>query len=383
MNKSYIIAAVLTLGITAWVLGGYLLRSPETQTAETPAAAETADPMTVSVRTQNAQSVERHILAQGHAEPNRTVTVRAETAGQIAEIIADEGATVTSGEVIARLKINDRKARLERAKARLREAESAYGAAQSLGEKGYQTQRQSDEAYSALQTARAELEEAQLELQHTDIRAPFEGDLLESKIELGAYVAVNGEIATIVDNDPLVVSVRIPQQDISNVKTGRQASVTFATGEQREGRVRYIAARADENTRTFRVEIDVPNPDRTIPSGISAEAKIPTGSVMAHFVSPAAMSLNDEGVLGVKTVDENNRVVFHAADIVRSDVDGVWLTGLGTRARIITAGAGFVETGEEVRVSEEDDGQQPDADGRATSQLSRGEAEDERRKVRR
>jgi multidrug efflux system membrane fusion protein len=143
--------------------------------------------------------------------------------------------------------------------------------------------------------------------------------------------------------------------------------VTFATGQTRQGKIRYIAARADEDTRTFRVEVALPNPNGEIPSGISAEAKIPMGSVMAHFVSPAALSLNDEGKLGIKTVDEHDRVAFHPASIVRSSVDGAWITGLPAHARIITLGHGFVQIGEQVQVAEEegsawpDDGHEPAA----------------------
>ncbi len=376
MNKSYVIAALLTLGIAAWVLGGYAMKSAGKETPDEPAVAKAVAPMTVSVRTQEAKPVEQFIVAQGQAEPNRTVTIRAETKGQISEILADEGASVAAGDVIVRLEANDRKAMLLRAEARVREQQSAYEASESLGKKGYQTQRQADQIFSSLQTARAELEEARIELERIEIKAPFEGVVLSSPMELGAYVDVNGEVATIVDNDPLVVSIRIPQQDVSALKLGQPANVTFATGQQRDGKIRYIAARADEDTRTFRVEVEMPNPNGEIPSGISAEAKVPTGTVMAHFVSPAALSLNDEGKLGIKTVDEHNKVTFHTASIVLSDVDGAWITGLPPQARIITLGHGFVQIGEEVQVAEEQGQADPDGSREAAALLSTGSVEE-------
>lgn len=376
MNKSYVIAALLTLGIAAWVLGGYAMKSAGKETPDEPAVAKAVAPVTVSVRTQEAKPVEQFIVAQGQAEPNRTVTIRAETKGQISEILADEGASVAAGDVIVRLEANDRKAMLLRAEARVREQQSAYEASESLGKKGYQTQRQADQIFSSLQTARAELEEARIELERIEIKAPFEGVVLSSPMELGAYVDVNGEVATIVDNDPLVVSIRIPQQDVSALKLGQPANVTFATGQQRDGKIRYIAARADEDTRTFRVEVELPNPNGEIPSGISAEAKVPSGTVMAHFVSPAALSLNDEGKLGIKTVDEHNKVTFHTASIVLSDVDGAWITGLPPQARIITLGHGFVQIGEEVQVAEEQGQADPDGSREAAALLSTGSVEE-------
>ena len=369
MNKSYLIAAAFTLGLAAWVFGGYLMKSSGKETPDAPAVADTVAPMTVAVRTQEARPVEQFIVAQGQAEPNRTVTIRAETTGQVAEILADEGAIVADGDVIFRLEPNDRKSMLDRAEARVREQQSAFEASETLGKKGYQTQRQADQIFSSLQTAKAELEQARLELERIEIKAPFEGVVLSSPIELGAYVDVNGEVATIVDNDPLVVSLRITQQNISELKVGQAASLKFATGQERDGKIRYIAARADEGTRTFRVEVELPNPDGEIPSGISAEAKIPTGSVMAHFVSPAALSLNDEGKLGVKTVNEDNKVAFHTATIVLSDVNGAWITGLPAHARIITLGHGFVQIGEEVQVAEEEGNAGPDGSQEAAALL--------------
>lgn len=354
MNKSYLIATVVTLGLAAWMIGGYVVKSSGKETPDAPAVADTVAPMTVSVRTQEAKMVEKSIVAQGQAEPNRTVTIRAETTGQVAEILADEGAVVAAGDVVVRLEANDRQALLDRAKAHVREQEGAFEASEALGKKGYHTQRQEDQTFSSLQTARAELQEARIELERIEIKAPFEGVVLSSSMELGAYVDVNGEVAMIVDNDPLVVSLRITQQNISNVKVGQPASVTFAAGQHREGKVRYVAPRADENTRTFRVEVELPNPGGEIPSGISAEAKLPTGTVMAHFVSPAILSLNNEGKLGVKTVNKDDKVVFHPVEIVLSDVNGVWVTGLPTPARIIALGHGFVQVGEQVRVAEEE-----------------------------
>jgi len=369
LNKSYLIAAGFTLGLAAWVAGGYVFKSAGKETPDAPAVADTVAPIIVSVRTQDAKSVEQYIVAQGQAEPNRTVTIRAETAGQVDEILADEGAIVAAGDVIVRLEPNDRKSMLDRAEARVREQQSAFDASETLGKKGYQTQRQADQTFSSLQTAKAELEQARLELERIEIKAPFEGFVLSSPIELGAYMDVNGEVATIVDNDPLVVSLRITQQNISDLKVGQAASLTFATGQQRDGKIRYVAARADEDTRTFRVEVELPNPDGEIPSGISAEAKIPTGSVMAHFVSPAALSLNDEGKLGVKTVNEDNKVAFHTAAIVLSDVNGAWITGLPAHARIITLGHDFVQIGEQVQVAEEEGNASTDGSQEAAALL--------------
>ena len=104
---------------------------------------------------------------------------------------------------------------------------------------------------------------------------------------------------------------------------------------------------------SFRIEIEVPNPQATIRSGMSAEARIPTGTVSAQFVSSALLSLDAGGAIGIKTVDDDNVVVFHPIDIVMSEKNGIWVSGLPEVARVITVGHGFVSQGQLVRVSAE------------------------------
>jgi multidrug efflux system membrane fusion protein len=372
LNRSYLIAAALALGITAWMLAGYLVTEPANEAASvSQPSVKPPELMTVEVRLQKARQVARHIVAQGQVEPNRTVTVRAETAGKIAEVVAEEGRAVQAGDVLVRIELADRQVRLNKAEALVREWQRAHEGADRLGEKGYQSQRLIDETYSELQSAQAALEEIRLEISNTAIRAPFDGILEARRVELGDYVAVNGEIATIVDNDPLVVAVQIAQQAIEDIALGDAATVAFATGQEGEGPVRYVAPRAEEATRTFRVEIAVPNPDSRIPSGTSAEARLPTGTVLAHFVSPGLLSLNDSGVLGVKTVDETDSVAFHPVTIVLAESSGIWVSGLPDDARIITVGQGFVRDGETVRVvPAEDSGVASDRAGGTVGMLS-------------
>ena len=70
---------------------------------------------------------------------------------------------------------------------------------------------------------------------------------------------------------------------------------------------------------------------------------------MAHFVTPALLSLADDGSIGLKTVDERNRVRFRPVEIIEDTPDGIWLGGLPREIRIITVGQEFVVAGQEVR----------------------------------
>ena len=352
MKKSYLIAAALTLAITGWMLAGRFALTPGSETAkEVHATDETAPSLiSVEVRVSNASQVARHIVAQGQVEPNREVTIRAETKGRVKEVVARKGRAVLTGDLLVRLEMNDRLAREQKAEALVQEKQRAYDSARQLGKKGLQAERVVDESYSALRSAQADLAEIRLEITNTVMRAPFNGILAERAVEVGDYVEINGEVATIVDNNPLVVSAHIAQQNIGQFTLGDIADVSFATGQQRKGKVRFIAPRADDSTRTFRVEIEISNPNSRIPSGTSAEARIPTGEVTAHFISPALLSLNETGQVGIKSVNDNGSVEFHPATIVLAEAQGIWVSGLPEQTRIITVGQGFVRAGESVSV---------------------------------
>lgn len=359
MNRSLLAAAGLALAAVAWLASGALAPAPEgkaapSATSATSAGAVSGDttrggPMRVAVATQEARPIERAIVVRGQVEPNREVTVRAETGGRIAEVVAVEGRPIEAGQAIVRLRMNDREARLARIEASVREHRRAYDAAKKLGQRGFETERRLDRAWAELQASEAELAQVQLDIENTTIRAPFDGVLEDRRVELGDYVGMGDEVATVVDNDPVIVAVQVAQQDIAGLAPGAGADVALMTGERRAGTMRYVGARADDATRTFRVEIELANPAGAIPSGVSAEARIPTGAIAGHFLSPAVLALSDAGALGVKTVDAANRIVFRPVSVVQAEADGVWVAGLPETARIVVVGQGFVREGDLVQ----------------------------------
>lgn len=349
---SAVIALLIVLVFAAWMASGLL--APDAEVPPPPSAAIGPPAVTVEVRPSRSRDVTRFLVVRGDVAPARDIPLRAETAGTVANLPVRKGTRVEAGQAIVRLAGRDRDARLERAQAELSRAAEDHRAVERLADRGYATTTRLRQAFAELQAARAAVEEIAEEIADTTIRAPFAGVLETLDVEPGEYVPVGTEVARIVDVDPLIVEVRVPQRNIRNVRLDTRTAVHFATGGRDEGVVRYIAANADRSTHTFLVEIEVDNSEARLPAGISAEAHIPLGQVAAHFVSPAFLSLDDQGVLGVKTVDENDRVEFVPVEIVRAENAGVWLAGPPDEARIITTGQGFVSPGERVRIVEGD-----------------------------
>jgi len=167
-------------------------------------------------------------------------------------------------------------------------------------------------------------------------------------VDIGQFVSVGDELMTVVDLDPIKVVVPISEEKISLLQVGQKSIITPINGEPFEGEVTYLSRVADPATRTYQVELKSKNPDYKVPDGMTVEASIPVKQAKSHFISPAILSLNEEGKVGLKVVDQNNPAKFLPVEIVDTATDGVWVLGIPDSTRIITVGQEFIKDGETV-----------------------------------
>lgn len=289
------------------------------------------------------------LIYTGRTEVARRGVVRAETEGRVVAVAAEESARIAEGDLIVELAANDRYARLREAQALVNQREIEFDAAQQLAGKGYQTEAARAQAEANLSAARAALERIQVDLARITIEAPFEGIVESRPVEIGDYVQPGTEIAHIVDFDPIVVTVQVSEREISRVEPGVMAEVELVSGEQHTAIVSRIATTADQQTRTFEVELEIANEDALIRDGLTAKVLLPAQQVMAHKISPALLALADDGAVGVKAIDAENRVVFYPIEIVEDTADGMWVSGLPPEVTLISVGGAYVAPGVKVR----------------------------------
>ena len=368
-HRSWIISASIITIVTLWLVSGQLGSDESAGPVVDTDAAESIPKNAVRVRTQAAEEVMRTIIVNGKTAPARIVNLAAETDGRVEYIGAERGASLARGNVIVRLDERDRSARLAQAQALLKQREVEYAARERLKSESYVSEAQLQEAVALLETARAELTRAELDLDYMTIRAPFAGALQSRAVEIGDFVKRGDPIATYVDNRTIIVSANVSEFDAHYVDVDDRAEARLATGETVQGRIRYVAPVADEATRTFTVELEVDNADGALRAGGTAELRIPAETVLAHRISPALLTLDDAGNVGVKIVDETGEVQFVVADIALTSNDGVWLAGLPEIATIITVGQGYVASGTTVAAVPESDAETAIAagDGKAAN----------------
>ncbi|MCB9989954.1 MAG: efflux RND transporter periplasmic adaptor subunit [Rhodospirillales bacterium] len=361
MKKSYLIALSIAVIAVLWVASGII--APASETTDQPAVeakaagGEDKALAEVRVRESTAESVTGDVKVTGRTGASRQVVIKAEIAGRVTEIVLEEGTPVTEGQVIAHLEKRDREARTAEARQRLSQREIEYNAAKSLENKGLNSKVRLAQAKADMEEARAILKQAEIDFENTEITAPFDGILYDQVIETGDYVTAGDPLFSIVDLDPIAVRGFVTEQQVINLVPGGKAMADFLGSGSLEGTITYISPAADPETRTFAIEISIPNPAQKIIAGMTAQLRIPTAAHPAHKISPSVLSLNDEGRVGVKFVDENDTVQFSPVAILGDYPDYMLVGGLPDKVRLITVGQDFVVPGQHVKpVPAEGDG---------------------------
>jgi len=359
MRRSVITSLLIALAVAAWVLSGRLGQDPEAGAANTSVletnAARQSLPVLVRTRHVVAEERGREVILHGRTEAKRSVDVKAETSGRIVEIFVRKGAVVQRGTRIARIALEDREARLAEAEGRVHQRELEFNAAQQLAERGFRSATKMAEAAAELDKALAYQTQVEIDIGNTELRAPFAGVVESRPVEVGDVLSTGSIVARIVDQDPFLVVGQVSERDVQRIGLGDPGRAELVGGQIVDGRVSFIATTANPQTRTFRVELEVSNKDRTLRDGLTSEIRIPVDRQPAHLISSAALTLNDKGALGVRIVVPEDTVRFVPVEIIDDTPAGIWIIGLPNAVDVITVGQEFVRDGDIVRTAVEEE----------------------------
>ncbi|MCH1476280.1 MAG: HlyD family efflux transporter periplasmic adaptor subunit [Alphaproteobacteria bacterium] len=373
------------------------------------AAATAGMPIISSVTVENSK-VRRSVRASGVTRPKAIITLSAEIGGTAVKVPAVEGRQIEAGDVLVVIDTSTLPARIEAAKAEIAAATTALDSATAQSRGTYIEQRAAAEAnlevakqrleiaqklakqnFSApvelaqlkanyenarmtlaqidlaknlrsdvdiaqnrarLATAKSNLAVLRDQLAKSTIKAPVAGWLETMHLEQGEQIAAGSPAATILDMGELKIVVAVPQTNIGEVELDDQVNVNVAGAGMRKGAVTKIASISSTTTRTFDVEVTVPNPGRELRAGMTVEANIDVGFQPAFGMSPAHLSVAGDGSLTAK-IDDGGTVRVVPVELVRSGVEQVFVSGLADGAALLTFGQAFVNAGDPVRVSPE------------------------------
>lgn len=354
LKFSYVLAIGLAAGIGMWMYSGtYVIGGRGDSADATPPPAERQekagnDLFRVQVSTLTATERQPVLEIRGRTEAEAKVEVRAETAARVVERPAIEGNHVSKGDVLCVLDKGTRESKVLEATAALAQAELDHTAASQLNSKGFTAETRVMAMQAALDAAQARVEEAKMELSRTVIHSPIDGVIQSPMANVGARLNIGDVCATVVETDPMIAIGQVSEADIGLISKGMDAEVRLISGQTMSGTVRYIAPAADPETRTFRIEVELPNKDGIARDGTTALTRLKLPSQKAHKISPAILTLNDDGELGLRGVTDDQVTVFYPVKVLGGGEDGIWVGGLPDTVRIITVGQDYVTDGQKV-----------------------------------
>jgi multidrug efflux system membrane fusion protein len=351
MKGSCITAVAIVVGAAAWIASGHFLprESAEGQAAVRPAEAETK-PFRVAVMPTELVPPRQRLVLSGRTEADRKVMVTARTGGVLTDLRVRRGSAVKKGEIIAVLSDEAREAQVEQARTVVAQRRKELEARSKLIASGTMPRLELGNLEAALKIAEAQLAQAEAEYERGHVRAPWDGIINDVPVEVGgAAFSIQGrEIAQLVALDPMLAVVEVAERRLGGIAVGDEADIRLVDGQTARGRVRFISKTASPATRTYRVEIEIPNADGKIPDGLTAEVAILLAPVMATRVPRSALTFSSAGELGVRTVNGTSEVVFRPVTIVEDEHAFMWVAGIADGERVIVEGQDFVREGQRV-----------------------------------
>ena len=352
---SLFLALLIAAGLWYWFAGrhdGVVAPSAaaveeEAPVAEAPAPPAVDAPVPVLVIDSKAQETVATLTLRGRTEALRNVQVPAEITGRVISEPLRRGAQVEKGQVLCRLDPGVRPAELAEAEAALAEATVEASAATRLQQKGYTAETTLRAREAQLQAAEARLDKVRRDIENLEILAPFDGVLESDTAEIGSLLTPGGYCANVIDLSKVKVTGFVAEQEVDLLSLGQPARARLINGVTAEGEITFLARSADNETRTFTVEVTIDNSDGLIRDGMTAELKIELPPETAHLIPQSALTLNDEGQMGVR-VDDGGTARFLPVAIMHDTPDGIWVGGLPETASIIIVGQEFVRDGRRI-----------------------------------
>jgi multidrug efflux system membrane fusion protein len=345
LKPRYQWAGGIAILVGLWVATGMF----NSQAAQAPASDIVDKPTTPRVRVSQSVASERDatVIIRGRTQAKNEVDVRAEVEGVVQAIHFDKGDRVKKGDTLCEIRLNDRGAKVAQAAALVAQTQKELQVAQDLYKQGFRSKTQLAQSEAAYAQAQAGLATMNVALANTRIKAPFDGIVDDRYVNAGDYMRPGDKCEMVIAPEPFLATGTVSEQDVGGISLGDLATVKLVTGENVTGKVSFVADRADQMTRAFRIEVELPNPDAKLRDGVSAEINIAVRKVKAHHISPGIMVLSDKGAVGVRVV-QNGIVAFMPVRVLSEDPTGAWITGLPDTVTFITVGQEFVNDGQRV-----------------------------------
>lgn len=351
-----VLALVVFVAAALWVATGHFAAvGSEASKATEAKAAEpvpAAPKRTVAVVRAEVADYARLIRISGVTEADKLAVLAARSNGVVQSLAAEPGDSVERGAVVMLLEGEDVRAAVKTAQDQLAQAAEQLAVGEALNAKGSLPETQLTARRAAKSAAEGALSQAQAAADRLSLVAPFSGTVDAVNVEQGEWVQQGTPIATLISLDPIIVKAEVAERDVAHVSVGAKALVRLVSGVELEGTVKHLARKASDKTRTFALEVDLPNPDGAISSGMTAELRLTAATQPALTVPRSVLTLNEAGQIGLRVVQDGDIAAFLPVDLIDDTEAGFVVTGVPQGTRVIVAGQDLVRNGDPVLVQE-------------------------------
>ncbi|HEX5072062.1 MAG TPA: efflux RND transporter periplasmic adaptor subunit [Gemmatimonadaceae bacterium] len=343
--------AALGLATVAAACGGDADARGRNATAITPAN----NPIPVHIAPVTEDSATQPVAATGVIALRDEIALSFKIGGVVSQVLVREGDAVPAGQLLATLDLREIDAQVAKAQSAVAKAERDLGRVSRLQADSVATRQQLEDATTAAEVARADLQTALVNRQYARIVAPASGVVLRRAAEPGELASVGSTVLTLGSRSSgTVARVALPDRDVVRVRLGDRAVVRVDAkpGEALSGRVRQIAAASDPRTGTYAVEIAIDRPDGLSSGMIGRVAIVAHGA--EHLRTVPIESLleadGDRATLFTLGADGKAKRVSVEVAFVRGDQAAVRGALQGV-SRVVTDGAAYLDDGVPVRVT--------------------------------
>ncbi|WP_425645345.1 efflux RND transporter periplasmic adaptor subunit [Agrobacterium leguminum] len=315
---------------------------------ETQASTEAA-PVVSIVRAQVLPLVST-ITATGSLAPHRVALVYAQTPGLVVtELLAEEGQTVHTGQILARLSSERQRAELSGARGELHRAELALARAEALKTSGTMAGSAADAAAASHAEALARVRALEIDVARTEVRAPLAGLLQRRRIEIGE-VANENPLFEIAAESAMELVADLSETAWRQASIGQSADITLADGQMLSGEVRRLSGALDSKTRLGRAWISLDNAPASLVSGAGASARLRIGSADLLAVPQSSLLFDQQGVYVFVVADGKalrRAVTLGAQNAEHAEI----IRGLNAGDAVVARAGSLLRDGDPVRTA--------------------------------
>lgn len=347
--------SIFFIAIIAWFLSGIFIKSKleKNKNAVIPI---------IETQELSPQNKSTTLKLNGNIEVTNDITVLPEITGIVQSVHVAKGDFVQKDDILISIETNDKPFNMKRAEALFKQKKMEYESIRALNESDYKTEIQVASALTSLKTARLDLERATIDLKHCYVRAQFDGIIDQINAKQGMLINNSTAIARLVQCAGYMINTNIPENSIHDLEK-KEVQIKLASFDYAlRGFVSGISMKSNNDTHDYNIKIDIPELDGKCINivGMTADVELQLQTVRnAYHIPSYALSLNDEGMIGIKTLDKNNIIAFYNVDILEEDELGDFWVRIKDKTEqketitLVTHGHTYVKIGMKVAIQNE------------------------------